>query len=191
MTNKIDTILKAITYRIARALPSDTVKNPKLNVNSTSLVLSAHSYPTEDPQCSTHILGSINTVTIHPKQRNSHDGKPKEIEEEEKNIREDINNNPFVPPDPLVSLITKKVLKLHSFIELLGLEPQLSGTEFVYTKRDDGDVIIIEIVKKNDDSRKEEPKTRGLEVECFDMFLTQSELSYHKYLKCGPIRPIF
>nr|GEY71128.1 putative reverse transcriptase domain-containing protein [Tanacetum cinerariifolium] len=28
---------------------------------------------------------------------------------------------------------------------------------------DDGDVIIIEIVKKNDDSRKEEPKTRGLE----------------------------
>nr|GFA53876.1 MAK10-like protein [Tanacetum cinerariifolium] len=42
MTNKIDTVLKAITDRIARALPSDTVKNPKL---STSLVLSAHSYP--------------------------------------------------------------------------------------------------------------------------------------------------
>ncbi|GJX22840.1 hypothetical protein Tco_0227285 [Tanacetum coccineum] len=41
MTNKIDTILKAITDRMARALPSDTVKNPKLNVNSTSLVLSA------------------------------------------------------------------------------------------------------------------------------------------------------
>ncbi|GJV53014.1 hypothetical protein Tco_1448755, partial [Tanacetum coccineum] len=55
MTNKIDTVLKAITDRMARALPSDTVKNPKLNVNSTSLVLSAHSYPTEDPQCSTRI----------------------------------------------------------------------------------------------------------------------------------------
>ncbi|GKB97407.1 hypothetical protein Tco_0983544 [Tanacetum coccineum] len=53
MTNKIDTILKAITDRIAKALPSDTVKNPKLNVNSTSLVLFARSYPTEDPQCST------------------------------------------------------------------------------------------------------------------------------------------
>ncbi|GJZ42099.1 hypothetical protein Tco_0588985 [Tanacetum coccineum] len=38
MTNKIDTVLKAITDRIASALPSDTVKNPKLN---TSLVLSA------------------------------------------------------------------------------------------------------------------------------------------------------
>ncbi|GKB46929.1 hypothetical protein Tco_0897682 [Tanacetum coccineum] len=42
MTNKIDTILKAITDRITGALPSDTVKNPKLNVNSTSQVLSAH-----------------------------------------------------------------------------------------------------------------------------------------------------
>ncbi|GJW87458.1 retrovirus-related pol polyprotein from transposon TNT 1-94 [Tanacetum coccineum] len=36
MTNKIDTVLKAITDRIMGALPSDTVKNPKLNVNSTS-----------------------------------------------------------------------------------------------------------------------------------------------------------
>ncbi|GKE77191.1 RNA-directed DNA polymerase, eukaryota, reverse transcriptase zinc-binding domain protein, partial [Tanacetum coccineum] len=40
MTNKIDTVLKAITDRITRALPSDTVKNPKLNVNSNTLVLS-------------------------------------------------------------------------------------------------------------------------------------------------------
>ncbi|GJX85764.1 hypothetical protein Tco_0336538 [Tanacetum coccineum] len=48
MTNKIDTVLKAITDRIAGTLPSDTVKNPKL---STSLVLSACSYPTEDSQC--------------------------------------------------------------------------------------------------------------------------------------------
>ncbi|GJT07133.1 hypothetical protein Tco_0841595 [Tanacetum coccineum] len=40
MTNKIDTVLKAITDRIAAALPSDTVKNPKLNVNSTTSVLS-------------------------------------------------------------------------------------------------------------------------------------------------------
>ncbi|GJS18640.1 hypothetical protein Tco_0413112 [Tanacetum coccineum] len=52
MTNKIDTVLKAITDRIARALPSDTVKNPKL---STSLVFSARSYPEQTdnyPQCS-------------------------------------------------------------------------------------------------------------------------------------------
>ncbi|GJU06320.1 MAK10-like protein [Tanacetum coccineum] len=38
MTNKIDTVLKAITDQLAGSLPSDTVKNPKL---STSLVLSA------------------------------------------------------------------------------------------------------------------------------------------------------
>ncbi|GJW79489.1 zinc finger, CCHC-type containing protein [Tanacetum coccineum] len=43
MTNKIDTVLKAITDRITGALPSDTVKNPKLNVNSTSLVLTRKS----------------------------------------------------------------------------------------------------------------------------------------------------
>nr|GEX56575.1 zinc finger, CCHC-type [Tanacetum cinerariifolium] len=49
MTNKIDTVLKAIPYQIAGIVPSDTVKNPKL---STYPVLSAHSYPTIDPQCS-------------------------------------------------------------------------------------------------------------------------------------------
>ncbi|GJX33489.1 hypothetical protein Tco_0243344 [Tanacetum coccineum] len=65
MTNKIDTVLKAITDRIAGTLPSDTVKNPKLG---THLVSSARSYPTMDPQCSTQIYGSINTITIHPKQ---------------------------------------------------------------------------------------------------------------------------
>ncbi|GJX59986.1 hypothetical protein Tco_0291376 [Tanacetum coccineum] len=60
------------------ALPSDTVKNPKLNVNSISLVLSARSYPTEDPQCSTQIHGSINTITVH--QSNPHNDKPEEDE---------------------------------------------------------------------------------------------------------------
>ncbi|GJY73289.1 hypothetical protein Tco_0477720 [Tanacetum coccineum] len=67
MTNKIDTVLKAITDQIAGTLPSDTVKNLKL---STSPVLSARSYPTEDLQCSTHVYGSINTVMIHPMQQN-------------------------------------------------------------------------------------------------------------------------
>ncbi|GJT70150.1 hypothetical protein Tco_1029436 [Tanacetum coccineum] len=149
MTNKIDIVLKAITYRIAGALPSDTVKNQKLNVNSITSVLSARSYPTEDPQCSTHIRGSINTVVIHPKQqRDSHDDKPEENKGEEKNSREDINTNPSTSPDP-------------------------------------------SIVKKNEDSRKEEPKAGGLEVEYFDIFPTRSELAYHKYLMCGPIPSIF
>ncbi|GJT77762.1 hypothetical protein Tco_1044487 [Tanacetum coccineum] len=50
MTNKIDMVLKAITDRIAGALPCDTVKNPKLNVNSTSPVLSAQQRGTPQPE---------------------------------------------------------------------------------------------------------------------------------------------
>ncbi|GJU44651.1 MAK10-like protein [Tanacetum coccineum] len=65
MTNKINTVMKAITDRIAGALPSDTVKNPKL---STTLVLSARSYPTIDPQCSSHPSNSINAIKTHFKE---------------------------------------------------------------------------------------------------------------------------
>ncbi|GKB67203.1 hypothetical protein Tco_0928615 [Tanacetum coccineum] len=50
MTNKINTVLKAITDRMAEALLSDTVKNPKLNVNSTSPVLSAQVKKEEEPK---------------------------------------------------------------------------------------------------------------------------------------------
>ncbi|GKE03842.1 hypothetical protein Tco_1395860 [Tanacetum coccineum] len=178
--------------RLSKALPSDTVKNPKLNINSTTLVLSACSYPTEYPQCSTHIYGSINTITIHPKQQSdSHDDKPKENEGEEKNSREDINTNPSTPLDPLVSFITEKFLKLNSFFESLGLVPQLSSIEFVYTKGDDGDLMFIEILKKNDDFCMEEPEEGGLEVEYIDIFPSWSELVFHKYLMCGPIPSIF
>ncbi|GJW20512.1 MAK10-like protein [Tanacetum coccineum] len=62
MTNKIDTVLKAITDRIAGTLPSDTVKNPKLG---TYLVSSARSYPIVDPQCSPHLSTSINAIKAH------------------------------------------------------------------------------------------------------------------------------
>ncbi|GJQ99188.1 MAK10-like protein [Tanacetum coccineum] len=65
MTNKIDTVLKAITDRIAGALPSDTVKNSKL---STSPVLSARSYPTIDPQCLSYPSTSINAIKAHSKE---------------------------------------------------------------------------------------------------------------------------
>nr|GEV31862.1 zinc finger, CCHC-type [Tanacetum cinerariifolium] len=83
MTNKIDTVLKAITDQIAGALPSNTVKNSKL---SASLLFSARSYPNTDPQCSNHVQGSINAITIHSeKQSDSYDEKAKENEEEEKN----------------------------------------------------------------------------------------------------------
>ncbi|GKC84504.1 hypothetical protein Tco_1140221, partial [Tanacetum coccineum] len=155
MTNKINTVLKAITDRVMGALPNDTVKNSKLSVNSTSLVLSAREF------------------------RN---GKP---EEEEKDNPENINTNPSLPPEPSVSVITEKVCKLYSFFESPGLVPQSPDIEFVCTKGDDGDVMFIEIIKKNDDSHKEEPEVGedagagGLEVDYFDIFPTRSELAYH------------
>ncbi|GJY75123.1 hypothetical protein Tco_0480239 [Tanacetum coccineum] len=67
MTNKIDTVLKAIIDQIAGTLPSDTVKNPKLG---TYPISSACSYPTQDSQCSNHVHDSINAITIHPKKLN-------------------------------------------------------------------------------------------------------------------------
>ncbi|GJZ20312.1 hypothetical protein Tco_0556902 [Tanacetum coccineum] len=50
MTSKIDTFLKVINDRMTGALPRDTVKSPKLNVNSTSSVSSTRSYSMEDPK---------------------------------------------------------------------------------------------------------------------------------------------
>ncbi|GKC14889.1 hypothetical protein Tco_1011671 [Tanacetum coccineum] len=174
MTNKIDTVLKVITDRIAGALPSDTVKNPKL---STSPVLSARSYPTMDPQCSTHVHGSINAVTICPEQQSDpQDSRTEENEEEEKDKPENIHFDSSTPPDPSVSFITEKVLKFN----LLGLVPPSSNTELICTKEEDGDIMFIEIGPKDDDSRKEEPEAGEQEVEHFDMFPTRSELAYHK-----------
>ncbi|GJT14165.1 hypothetical protein Tco_0861207 [Tanacetum coccineum] len=66
MTNKIDTFLKAINDRMTGPLPSDTVKNPKLNINSTSPVLFARSYPMEDLQCSSNVYNSINAIKMSP-----------------------------------------------------------------------------------------------------------------------------
>ncbi|GJZ19894.1 hypothetical protein Tco_0556484 [Tanacetum coccineum] len=43
----------------------------------------------------------------------------------------------------------------------------------------------------DDDSRKEEPEAGEQEVEYFDVLLTRSEPTYHKYLMCGPIPLIF
>ncbi|GJY06963.1 MAK10-like protein [Tanacetum coccineum] len=162
----------SITDRIAGALPSDTVKNLKLN---TSLVLSARSYPTEDPQCSTQIHSSINAITIHSKQQiDPRDDRTKENEEEEKDIPENIHFDSSTPPDPSVLFITEKVLKLNSFFESLRLVPPLSNAELVCTKEKDGDVMFIKIVPKDDVSRVEEPKAREQEVGYFDIFPTRS-----------------
>ncbi|GJX88748.1 hypothetical protein Tco_0340762 [Tanacetum coccineum] len=106
MTNKIDTVLKAITDRIAGTLPSDTVKNPKL---STYPVLFARSYPTEEPQCSTHIYGSINTITIHPKQQNdSRDSMVEEEEQEREGDPEDTNTIAYIKERRDTPLLERK-----------------------------------------------------------------------------------
>nr|GEV27751.1 hypothetical protein [Tanacetum cinerariifolium] len=110
MTNKIDTVLKAITDRIAGTLPSDTVKNPKLGATP---VLSARSYPTEDPQCLTHIYSSINAITIHPKQPEESQVNKPGVGQERKGNLGNINSNPRSQPDPLSSIATKQDLALY------------------------------------------------------------------------------
>ncbi|GJS00884.1 hypothetical protein Tco_0317392 [Tanacetum coccineum] len=70
MTNKIDTLLKAMNDRMTGELPSDTVKNPKLNVNPTSLVSFTRSYMIKDPQSSSHPLNSINAIKMCSKPTN-------------------------------------------------------------------------------------------------------------------------
>ncbi|GJR57706.1 zinc finger, CCHC-type containing protein [Tanacetum coccineum] len=87
MTNKIDTMLKAITDQIAGTLPSDTVKNPKLG---TYLVSFARFYPKMDLQCSTQIYSSIIAITIHPKQQSDSHDKTEVNKEEERGNPETI-----------------------------------------------------------------------------------------------------
>ncbi|GKB17376.1 hypothetical protein Tco_0851299 [Tanacetum coccineum] len=88
MTNKIDTVLKAITDRIAGTLPSDTVKNPKLG---THPVLSARSYPKIDPQCSSYPSNSINAIKAHFK----------EATISQTSLRQpEIETNPLQPEEP-------------------------------------------------------------------------------------------
>ncbi|GJU01868.1 hypothetical protein Tco_1112206 [Tanacetum coccineum] len=83
MTNKIDTVLKAIPDRIAGTLSNDTIKNRKL---SSYPVLSARTYPTEDSQCSTQTHGSINAITIHTEQQSaSYNNREKENKKEKDN----------------------------------------------------------------------------------------------------------
>ncbi|GKA97149.1 hypothetical protein Tco_0825043 [Tanacetum coccineum] len=94
-------------------------------------------------------------------------------------------------PDPSVTFITERVLKFNSCFESLGLVPSSSNTELICTKEEDGNLMFIEIVLKDDNSRTKEPEVGEQEVEYFDIFPTRSELAYHKYLMCGPIPLIF
>ncbi|GKC14735.1 retrotransposon ORF1 [Tanacetum coccineum] len=82
-------------------------------------------------------------------------------------------------------------------LESFGLVPQSSNTKFVCSKEDDGEVMVIEIIRDDDESQNEGPNKgegatiEGTTVEYFDMFPTRDELTYHKYLMCGPIPSVF
>ncbi|GJT48406.1 hypothetical protein Tco_0974563 [Tanacetum coccineum] len=84
--------------------------------------------------------------------------KQKRMRKKKKDSSENIHANPSTPPDPSVAFITEKVLKFKSFFESLGLVPQSSDTEIIYTKGDDGEVMFIELIRKNDDSSGREPE---------------------------------
>ncbi|GJU70779.1 MAK10-like protein [Tanacetum coccineum] len=86
MTNKIDTVLKAITDRIACTLPSDTVKNSKLG---THPVLSARSYPIINPQCSSYPSISINAINAH---FNDAIMEPQQLEEPEPTLEDEFKD---------------------------------------------------------------------------------------------------
>ncbi|GJW35281.1 hypothetical protein Tco_0058201 [Tanacetum coccineum] len=96
MTNKMDTVLKAITYQIAGTLPSDTVKNPKLNASQFYLLI-------------------------------------------------------------LTQIWTRNAQTMSK----LRLVPQSSDTKVICTKRDDIEVMFIELIRKNDDSSEREPEEEG------------------------------
>nr|GEU53476.1 MAK10-like protein [Tanacetum cinerariifolium] len=64
-------------------------------------------------------------------------------------------------------------------------------------KGGDGEVMFIELIRKNDDSSEGEPEeersttTERVGAEYFNIFPTKSELAYHKYLRYGLIPSIF
>ncbi|GKA70888.1 MAK10-like protein [Tanacetum coccineum] len=163
-------------------------ENPKL---STSPVLSARSYPTIDPQCSTHIHSSINTISIHPKQpKESQVNELNERHDDEENLG-DTNSISHPQPDPLTSIATEQVQKLNTMLESLGLVPRSPNAKFVCSKEDDGEVMFIEIIQ-DDEPQSEGPNegggatTEGSAVEYFDTFPTSDELTYHRILIIDP-----
>ncbi|GJY81790.1 hypothetical protein Tco_0494541 [Tanacetum coccineum] len=184
MTNKIDTVLKAITNQITGTLPSDTVKNPKLG---TYPVSSARSYQKIDPQCSTQIHSSINAITIQPKQPGESQDNEPNVEQEEGNLG-NTNSNPQPQSNPFTSIATKQVRKLNSMLESLRLVPQSSNMKFVCSKEDDGEVMFIEIIRDDDEPQNKDPNEgegatiKEPVVEYFDTFLTRDKLTYHRYM---------
>ncbi|GJS49752.1 hypothetical protein Tco_0599873 [Tanacetum coccineum] len=102
----------------------------------------------------------------------------------------DNTNSPSnVPP----SFLIEKVLKLNLILESLNLKTQSSYSRVVCKKANDSDVMLIELIKNNDDLSKEELDENDdvlgeeeFEGDHFDKFPTRNELAYHKYLMSAP-----
>ncbi|GJS34114.1 hypothetical protein Tco_0532496 [Tanacetum coccineum] len=144
MTNKIDTFLKAIIDRMMGALPSDTVKNPKLNVNSTSLVLSARSYPMKDPQSSSHPLNSINAIITCSKQINK-------FQKDQSQVKTLMVNENGAPPNKGIKSPSKLLsLKYQSQSSLIEQNRNSSSPKSVHF------INTITIIRKEDEPKEEE-----------------------------------
>nr|GEV09553.1 hypothetical protein [Tanacetum cinerariifolium] len=141
MTNKIDTFLKAINDRMTGTLLSETVKNPKLNVNSTSLVLYARSYIIKDPQCSSHPLNSIIVIKLCPKQTN-------EIQKDQPQVTLTVNENGRPPKKGIKSPSKLLSLKYQSQSSLGEKNKSSTSPKHVYF------INIINIISKEDEPRE-------------------------------------
>ncbi|GJV63731.1 MAK10-like protein [Tanacetum coccineum] len=115
MTNKIDTVLKAITNQIAGTLPSDTVKNPKLGTHPVS---SARSYLISDPQYSSQPSTSINTIKAHLNDTITMPQQPEEpkptLEDEFKDLHLNLPVLVVLAHDPIYNAILDKYVERES-----------------------------------------------------------------------------
>nr|GEY11315.1 hypothetical protein [Tanacetum cinerariifolium] len=85
------------------------------------------------------------------------------------------------------------VAKSGNNIESLYLKTQSSYSRVVYKKANDCDVMLIELIKNNDDLSEEDLdenydvlREEEFEGYYFNKFLTKSKLAYHKYLMSAP-----
>ncbi|GKC34533.1 hypothetical protein Tco_1046917 [Tanacetum coccineum] len=88
-------------------------------------------------------------------------------------------------PQDVPSTSDRHLIELENQVQRLILA-QSSDTEFICIKGGDGEVMFIELIRKNDDSSEGEPEeegsttTEGVGAEYFYIFPTRSELAYHK-----------
>ncbi|GJT48091.1 hypothetical protein Tco_0974248 [Tanacetum coccineum] len=112
-----------------------------------------------EPQCSTQIHSSINTITIHPKQQSdSRNDKTEENEEEKRNSLEN-HFDSSIPPDPSIAFITKKVLKLNPLFDFARIGSPSPNAELSAPKRKSRRRVVIKNKSRGwTITHKEEPK---------------------------------